>query len=250
MKAKTVIKIIITVTVGIASVLAGTKLYFIDATHREQNATDNKPQVEDNAVFKQVEEVLPKSPENNTDKGDLAKKYNDAVAVAPKAIGWLYVPKTNVNYPIMHGDNTYYLNRTWDDKASADGAIFLDQGCNGFSTISLVHGHNMASGSMFATIQVFYNNGTLTDDDIIHVYDGKKEIKYKIFSTFRTSPNIQIKLSLTQGKDVKTYAQQLKDKSHSVSSYQVTEKPLMVLNTCCSDGTGEHFLVVGQEIDS
>lgn len=250
MKAKTVIKAIIIIAIGCGSVLVGIKLYFIDATYRQQNVEQDKPQVEDQAVFKKVEEVLPELPQDNTDKGDLGAKYNKAVATAPKAIGWVYVPKTNVNYPIMHGDNNYYLNRTWDDKSSADGAIFLDQNCNGFSPVSLIHGHNMASGSMFATLQVFYNNGTIMDDDIIYVYDGKKEVKYKIFSIFRTDPNIQIKLSLTQGNDLKDYAQQLKDKSHSSSSYQVNEKPLMVLNTCCSDGTGEHFLVIGQQMDN
>lgn len=248
MKSKTIIKIILAIVVGIGSVLAGKSMYYVDCRYRQSNTEQSKPNVEDQEIFKKVEEVLPSIEDKNPEKGDLSAKYNEAKNTASKTTGWIYIPKTNVDYPVMHGDNTYYLNRTWDDKASAGGAIFLDQNCNGFAPVSMIHGHNMANGSMFATIQVFYNNGTLTDDDIIYVYDGTKERKYKIFSTFRTSPDIQIKLSLTNGDDLKSYAQQMKDKSHAKSDYQVNTNPILVLNTCCSDGTGEHFLVIGQEI--
>lgn len=249
MKAKTILKTILVVFLGCASVLAGIQMYRIDYKYRLANTEAKKPNVEDTEIFKKIEEVLPTvATKDVAGKGDLSAKYNTASLTAKKTTGWLFIPETNVDYPIMHGDNTYYLNRTWDDKASASGAIFLDQNCNGFAPVSMIHGHNMANGSMFATIQVFYNNGTLKDEDIIYVFDGTTERKYKIFSAFRTSPDIQIKLSLTAGTDIKKYAQQLKDKSHSISSYEVTESPILVLNTCCSDGTGEHFLVVGQEI--
>lgn len=248
MKSKTIIRVILVIILGLGSVLAGRSLYYVDYRYRQSNIEQDKPNIEDADIFKKVEESLPTVADKNPNNNDLSVKYDEAKNTASKTIGWIYVSGTNVDYPIMHGDNTYYLNRTWDDKASAGGAIFLDQNCNGFSPVSMIHGHNMANGSMFASIQVFYNNGVLTDDDVIYIYDGTKERKYKIFSTFRTSPDIQIKLSLTNEDDIKAYAQQMKDKSHCKTDYQVNGNPLVVLNTCCSDGTGEHFLVIGQEM--
>lgn len=249
MKTKMIIKVILAIVLGTGSVLVGKELYYVDCRYRQSNEQQSKPNIEDTEVFKRVSEALPPiEEENDTERGDLSVKYADAKNIASKAIGWIYIPKTNVDYPVMHGDNTYYLNRTWDDKPSAGGAIFLDQYCTGFNKISMIHGHNMANGSMFATIQVFYNNGILNDDDIIYIYDGTTEHKYRIFSTFRTNPNIQIRLALTKDDDIKNYAKELQGKSHSKSDYEVNSNQLLVLNTCCSDGTGEHFLVIGQEV--
>lgn len=45
----------------------------------------------------------------------------------PLATAWLYVPDTNMNYPIMQGeDNLEYINKDYNGKYSLAGSIFLD----------------------------------------------------------------------------------------------------------------------------
>jgi sortase B len=47
--------------------------------------------------------------------------------VNPDVVGWILIPDTVINYPLMQGaDNNYYLKRTWDEKKNAVGSIFLE----------------------------------------------------------------------------------------------------------------------------
>lgn len=74
------------------------------------------------------------------------------------AIGWIYVPDTNINYPVMQSsDNAYYLHRATDGSYLYVGSIFLDYRCPvDFSGVShILYGHNMGDGSMFADVTKF-----------------------------------------------------------------------------------------------
>lgn len=74
------------------------------------------------------------------------------------AVGWLYIPDSEINYPIMHGgDNDFYLHHAYDGSSLKSGSIFLDYRCENrlMNPINIVYGHNMGNGSMFAGLLKF-----------------------------------------------------------------------------------------------
>ena len=76
----------------------------------------------------------------------------------PDAVGWLYIPDTAINYPIMQGDdNDFYLHHAYDGSSLKSGSIFLDYRCENrfMNPINIVYGHNMRNGSMFAGLLKF-----------------------------------------------------------------------------------------------
>ncbi len=81
-------------------------------------------------------------------------------AAYPDAIGWLYVPDTNINYPLMQGkDNEFYLHHAYDGSYLTAGSVFLDCRCEPkfMNPINVVYAHNMKNGSMFAGVINFKN---------------------------------------------------------------------------------------------
>lgn len=79
-------------------------------------------------------------------------------------IGWIYIPDSNINYPIMqYTDNEYYLSHNSDNKTSSYGSIFLDSRCDIDSNIILIHGHNCKQKIMFSELKNYYNNSTYKD---------------------------------------------------------------------------------------
>lgn len=86
---------------------------------------------------------------------DSAQSLNNAY---PDAIGWLYIPDTPINYPIMQSDdNDYYLSHAYDGSYLKAGSIFLDYRCENrlMNPVNIIYGHNMKNGSMFAGVLKF-----------------------------------------------------------------------------------------------
>jgi len=75
----------------------------------------------------------------------------------PDIVGWITVPYTNIDYPIVQAkDNAYYLRRDLNGNIAKPGTIFMDCRCaSDGSGYSIIYGHNMKSGAMFGTLARF-----------------------------------------------------------------------------------------------
>lgn len=65
-------------------------------------------------------------------------------------VGWLYIPGTKINYPVVQADdNEYYLNRSFKRKEASCGTIFMDyqNNLNPLDRNTIVFGHNMGGPS-------------------------------------------------------------------------------------------------------
>ncbi len=61
-------------------------------------------------------------------------------------IGWIYIPGTHIDYPLLQGqDNSFYLTHAADRSLSPAGSVFIDM--NGFADNTLIYGHNMGRSS-------------------------------------------------------------------------------------------------------
>lgn len=89
---------------------------------------------------------------------DILPQYQELYAQNPDLAGWLCINDTNINYPVVQADNSYYLRRGFDRLYSTAGTLFLDERCrlatpNAAGTANaLIYGHNTASGSMFSQL--------------------------------------------------------------------------------------------------
>lgn len=102
-------------------------------------------------------------------------------------VGFLYIPGTNIQYPIMQGaDNDYYMTRTFKKQKNASGAIFLDcwnmPDFTDFNTV--IYGHNMKDGSMFSDLRK-YRHQTFTDEHLtVEVTLQNKKLRYSVFAAY------------------------------------------------------------------
>ena len=112
-------------------------------------------------------------------KAELKEQVQELNQSYDDSIGWIYIPDTNINYPIMQAeDNEYYLHRSYDGSYLYSGSIYLDWQCKSdFSgDVNMLYGHNMQNGSMFADVVNFINKdyfdshkyGWLTTEDSVY----------------------------------------------------------------------------------
>ena len=81
--------------------------------------------------------------------------FESLMKINSDVIGWIYIPGTNVNYPIVQGDdNRHYVSTMVDGRDNAAGSIFMDyrNSPDFLDKHTVIYGHNMRNGSMFANI--------------------------------------------------------------------------------------------------
>ena len=98
---------------------------------------------------------------------------------------WLVLPGSNVSYPVVQGvDNELYLRRTFQGEQNASGAIFLDyRNCANLTDVhTLIYGHNMLDGSMFAALHSW-------DGDHFIIFKPDEIIVYRVLDRQTMSDN-------------------------------------------------------------
>ena len=98
-------------------------------------------------------------------------------------VGWIEIPDTAISYPIVQGsNNAYYLTHTFQKTQNKAGAIFMDYRCaTDFSDMhTILFGHNMRDGSMFASLDQYQDASFLALHPIVHIHLADRVLVYRI----------------------------------------------------------------------
>jgi sortase B len=145
--------------------------------------------------------------------------------INPDFVGWIVIPGTAVDYPIVRGrDNSRYLYTTFKGQRNPAGAIFMDYRCvGGFDApVSLIHGHNTRDGTMFSSLHSFMNQEIMDSNPTIVVLtaDGEKLI-YQIFKARHADAWDSV------------YTVNYSDANEAAAFFGIdTDERLLILSTC------------------
>lgn len=107
--------------------------------------------------------------------------FDELAAVNPDVVGWIYVPGTTINYPVVQTtNNKKYLNTLFNGKANASGAIFMDADDTAPGVVdqqTTLYGHHMNNGGMFNPIADTANQDSF--DAIKNVYYITRDATYR-----------------------------------------------------------------------
>lgn len=116
--------------------------------------------------------------------------YRDSFLANEDMAGWLQIPGTKIDYPIMWTprDENYYLYRDFDGSNNKNGCLILDtDSClNPLSTNLIIHGHNMKSGAMFGNLTDYENEDFYKEHKQITLYTEECRRNYEVIAVFRS----------------------------------------------------------------
>lgn len=104
----------------------------------------------------QVASIPVREPGETDGEPEIQEDFRELYEVNGDIIGWL-TAGDSVDYPVVQGDNDYYLTHSFEGKSDANGTIFLNS-CNTLDPrddVLLIHGHRMNSGVMFGKLDRF-----------------------------------------------------------------------------------------------
>ncbi|WP_249029343.1 class B sortase [Tannockella kyphosi] len=205
-------------------------------------------EIDDNAEA--IRELATVEVENETDDQEsfYMVDWDALIEVNSDVVGWIQIPDTNIDYPILLGEtNDTYIRTDINMNYSTAGCIFMEMSNAGdFSDDNtILYGHNMANDSMFGDLQEYVQDSSFYEDhSLVYIYtpDGLVS-SYRIVSVHYIDATSS--LYATTINDEAGY-RSLMTNSNKISSvlsdYDLDN--VLMLSTCAPSSMGETTRVV------
>lgn len=186
------------------------------------------------------------------------RSFVELQAINPDVFGWLNVYGTNIDYPLLQGeDNSKYVNTNVDGEYSLIGALFLDyRNKPDFSDFnSIIYGHHMAEDKMFGDIADFADRGFFDSHRYGSLFYEGKTHGIEFFTFLKVDAYDELYTPAVEGEENRQgYLEQIMEQAVYTRDLPVgTSDHLVLLSTCTSLLTnGRHILVgrITEEVQS
>lgn len=165
---------------------------------------------------------------------------------------WLKIDNTNIDYPVVQGkDNDFYLKHDFFKSKNASGSIFLDYRVNNESKNTVIYGHNMKNGSMFANIELFKDEKFFNENKFITIEKNNKQYIYEIFSVYYLEGKNAdyLQCNFNSDEEFDNFIHHIKERSLFKSNKELNSNDIITLSTCSYEGKNFRTAVHAQLIE-
>ncbi|VTT17159.1 class B sortase [Streptococcus dysgalactiae] len=180
-------------------------------------------------------------------------KFEELLALNEDVIGWLTIPGTHIDYPLVQGEtNLEYINKAVDGSVAMSGSLFLDtRNHNDFTDLySLIYGHHMAGNVMFGEIPKFLKKDFFESHRKATIETReRKTLTVEIFACLKTDAFDQLVFNpnaMMNQDQQREFINYISDKSKQFRPITLNSKTrLIAFSTCENFSTDERIIVVG-----
>ena len=223
-----------------------------DITEYLDDKISNIPEEEPTPEIKDNNQNENKNPEEPSIPNDdtTPKDNRNPIIVALKelndeTVGWLNVPGTNIDYPVVKAkDNAYYLRHNFKKEKDYNGWVFMNylNSAEMLDKNTIIFAHNRYySNIMFGTLnkvgkKTWYQN---IKDNLITYSDINKEMKWEVFAAY-TVPvtDDYLETNFSTDEDFNNFIKMIRSRSVISSDLEIksTDK-ILTLSTCADINT-------------
>ena len=176
--------------------------------------------------------------------------FDSLRAVNEDVIGWMIQEGTEINFPIVQGeDNEYYLTHLYTGAVNRTGSIFADAGNSPYFTdmCTYLYGHNRKNGSMFASLPNYLDEEYYRAHPTMTVITPYEDYAAEIFACVRESAEQEETWRVKQfsGRgEYEAFVQSILDRSRlDTGIVPQWGDPLLALCTCTNEVHEERYIV-------
>ena len=168
--------------------------------------------------------------------------------VNPDVIGWIMIPDTVINYPLLQGeDNQYYLDYTWDLQRNAVGSIFLE--CTNNSDLTdfhtIIYGHNMKAKTMFSAIRSYKSKEFQAAHPYVYIVSDAGVYRYEVYASYEADvTSYTYRLGFSTDEDKQDFIELGVEQSVIDTGIvpEITDR-ILTLSTCTGNGHATRWVV-------
>lgn len=177
--------IVITVIAVLVLVVSGAFCikYFVEF-YQSKNQNDALA-----ALVTESEETYPAEP------AFVQPKYRSLYNENNDFVGWITVPNTAINHPVVQGeDNSYYLRRDFYKQYLRRGTIFMDyrNDPENLNVNTILYGHNYLDSTMFSDLEKYKDIEFYKTAPVIEFNTIYGDYKWKVFAVFLTTASPEL----------------------------------------------------------
>ena len=190
--------------------------------------------------------------------GNILSELNKVYAANNDVVGWLYVPDTNINTPVVQSkDNNRYLRYNFYGIYTKYGTTYADYRCkkNELSRNTVIYGHNMPSGTHFYDVNRYEDIEWYRLHPVIKYSTLYGEYTFLVYTAFYSTVKAKddggyifnyIEPNMSQS-NFKGYIEQLNQRALYTTAVDLKETDkIITLSTC--NHTYDHQC--GKDVDS
>lgn len=176
--------------------------------------------------------------------------FDALLSINSDCVGWIYIPDTEISYPIVQGsDNSYYLKHLFDGKWNSSGCIFLDYRVDVSLSDrhSIIYGHHMKNGTMFSGLTKYKEQNYYENHLVGYLITPEQTYKIEFFAGYVANVTDSAwEIDFESDEDFETWIKDAKKRSwiESDLSPAVTDR-VLTLSTCTYEFDNARFVLLG-----
>lgn len=208
-----------------------------------------------------VQTIPPKQPQSDVtdsptdDEPEPAHRRDLAPLFAQNSdcIGWLCIPGTDVDYPVMHTPSNpqKYLRRNFYGEYSQSGTPFLDGRCSMESDNLIIYGHNMQNNTMFGSLPKYMKQDYRQSHPVIEWETEAGCAEYAVFAVVTVKKQDDW-YGFIHAADREEFERQLETiQSKALYSSDITLEygvQLLTLSTCYGSAGDGRLLIIAAKL--
>lgn len=180
--------------------------------------------------------------------------FDDLAAINPDVAAWLYSEGTDIDYPVVQRNNSYYLNHSFDGKKANRGTLFIHEDNAGDFTDenTCIYGHNMTrtgDGVMFSSLVSYKKQSYYEAHPVMYLLTPHGDYKVEIFASYLIDIfDDRIPMHFGDKADYQSYLDEIRSRSNITTNVEVSPTDRIVtFITCTQDHEStERYLVAGK----
>lgn len=141
-------------------------------------------------AYEDLSNLVTNPTEENSEVQDVVPDYSPIIQQNDDLVGWIKVPNTEINHPVVqYMNNDYYLTHNFEKAYDYRGAIFMDYRNDAVNLDSntIIYGHNAYDTTMFSELVQYEDIEFYKKSPVIEFNTLDTNYKWKIYGVFITN---------------------------------------------------------------
>jgi sortase B len=188
--------------------------------------------------------------EEEAEEETLTVDFDALKSVNGDIIAWLYIPGTEISYPVLRGtSNDSYIHTAYDGSYAAAGSIFMDyrNSPDLSDANTVIYGHNMKNDTMFGSLSEYRSQDYYSGHSVFEYITPEGKYVYTVFAALVTDALSSVyDFNFSSPEAFSEHISMLRRYSVYNTGVEPNGENIMTLSTCTRRNRTERFVIAGQ----